>query len=181
VAGCRECVESRVNGRAIGATWRYAAIQLDAYEESVVAIRFDGSERLAIDGHNADAVLAGALSDELLCPGAEAIDRFVNDKGHLVATLTSERAHDAAECECVISRWLWIAALRNGCAPRSEERIEINTKERRWYKANEAECGVAATNVGRIQEEATRIDHLGDSVNARRRVTDCSKVCRWLL
>jgi hypothetical protein len=181
VTGCRECVESRVYGRAIGATWRDSAIKLDAYEEAVVAVCVHGTEWFTINGHNANAVLTGALSDELFCPGAEAVDWLVDDEGHLVATLTSERAHDAAECECVISRWLWIAALRNGCAPRCEERIEIDTKERRWYKANEAECGVAATNVGRVQEEATRIDHLRDSVNARRRVTDCSEVCRWLL
>ena len=181
MTGCRECVESRVHGRAIGATWRDSAIKFDAYEEAVVAVCVHGTEWFTINGHNANAVLTGALSDELLCPGAEAIDRFVNDEGHLVATLTSERAHDAAECECVISRWLWIAALRDCCAPRSEERIKINAEECRRHKANEAECGVAATNVGRVQEEATRIDHLGDSVNARRRVTDCSEVCRWLL
>jgi hypothetical protein len=181
VTGCRECVESRVYGRAIGATWRDSAIKLDAYEEAVVAVCVHGTEWFTVNGHNANAVLTGALSDELLCPGAEAIDRFVNDERRLVATLTSERAHDAAECECVISCWLWVAALRDCCAPRSEERIKIDAKKRRWHKANEAECGVAATNVGRVQEEATRIDHLRDSVNARRRVTDCSEVCRWLL
>ena len=81
----------------------------------------------------------------------------------------------------MIPRRFWIAALRHRRAPRSEERIKINAEERRWHEANEAEGGVATANVGGIQEEATRIDHLRDSINARGRVTNRSEVRGWIL
>jgi len=181
VTRCGECVEPCVNGGAIGAAWRNAAIQLDANEESIIAVGGDGTERLAVNGHHTNSVLSSALCDELFCPGAEAINRFVDDERHLVATLTRQCAHDAAEGECVIPRWLWIAALCARCAPRCEEWIKINPEECRRDKANEAERRVAATNVGGIQEETTGVNHLRNSVNARRRVTDGSEVCRWLL
>jgi hypothetical protein len=116
VTRCGECVEPCVNGRAIGAAWRNAAIQLDANEESIIAVGGDGTERLAVNGHHTNAVLSGALSDELFCPCAEAINRFVNDERHLVATLARQRAHDATEGKGVIPYWLWIAALRDRSA-----------------------------------------------------------------
>ena len=84
-------------------------------------------------------MLTGAFGNELLCPCAEAINRLVNDEGHLVATLTRERPHDAAECKGVVSGRLWIATLRDRCASRSEERIKIDTEERRRHKTNKAQ------------------------------------------
>ena len=176
-----ECIEARVNGRAIDTTWCNAAIQLNAHEESVVTVCVHGTERLAINGHNANAVLTGAFGNELFRPCAEAINRLVNDEGHLVAAFSRERAHDAAECKGVVPRRFWVAALRHCCAPRCEKRIKVNAKQRRWHEANEAECRVSSANIGGIQEEATRVDHLRDSVNARRWVTNSRKICRVIL
>jgi hypothetical protein len=176
-----ECIETRVNRRAVGATWCDAAIELDAHEEAVFSVGGNGAEWLAVNRHNTYAVLSCALGYELLSPCAEAINWFINDKRHLVAAFACQRAHDATECKGVVPRRLWITALRNCCAPRCEKRIKVNAKQRRWHEANEAECGVATANIGGIQEEATRVDHLRDSVNARRWVADGGEVCCWLL
>ena len=181
MAGFGKRIKTRVHGRAICATWCRAAIQLDAHEETVVAICGDGTEWLAIYWHNADTVLSGALGNELLRPCAEAINRFVDDECHLVAALARQRTHDAAECERMIPRWLGIAALRNCSASRCEKWIKVDAKQRRWHEANKAECGVAPADVGRVQEEATRVDHLRNAVNTGRRIADRGEVCGWLL
>src|SRR5207248_172804 len=47
------------------------ALQREGDEEAVVAVRLGLSRRLAVDGNDPASLLAGALGDELLQPGAE--------------------------------------------------------------------------------------------------------------
>ena len=60
-------------------------------EHAIRAVCLDGPERLEVDRHDPDAVLAGALGDELLRPRAEARDLVVGQERQLVAAGLGER------------------------------------------------------------------------------------------
>ena len=68
-----------------------AAVERDPDERAVRAVRLDGPERLAVDRHDPDAALAGALGDELLEPRAEALDLVVDEERQLVAAVLRQR------------------------------------------------------------------------------------------
>ena len=68
-------------------------------------VGLDGAERLEVDRDDPDAVLAGALGDQLLEPGAERRDRGIGQERQLVAPGSRQRADREPERQ------------RRGCRP----------------------------------------------------------------
>ena len=56
-----------------------------AHEDAIGAVDLGRAQRLAVHGHDARAVLAGRLRDELLQPGAQGRQVRLDDEGQLVA------------------------------------------------------------------------------------------------
>ena len=75
------------------------AAQREADEDAVVAVPVGRAERLEVDRHDPDAVLAGTLGDQLLEPGTERRDLRVGDEGELVAPALRKGPDRQAECE----------------------------------------------------------------------------------
>ena len=67
------------------------ARERDPDERPVRAVGLDRAERLEVDRDDPDAVLAGALGDELLDPRAEARDLVVGEERQLVAAGLGQR------------------------------------------------------------------------------------------
>ena len=65
--------------------------QREPDERPVRAVGLDRAERLGVDRHDPDAVLAGALRDELLRPRAEGRDLVVGQERQLVAAALGQR------------------------------------------------------------------------------------------
>ena len=72
----------RVDGGVLRGVGRVVEPQVD--EQAIVAVGRGRAERLAIDGDDALAVLAGGLGEELLEPGAEVVDAGRGDERQLV-------------------------------------------------------------------------------------------------
>ena len=80
-------VAGRLEGAEFGvdAGFRVGQIRADVDEEPIVAVVAGVTERLARDRHDAFAVLAGRLGDQLFGPRAEGFDVGVGDDRELVA------------------------------------------------------------------------------------------------
>ena len=85
VAGTGESVEAR------GAAVIGIAGEGEFDEDSIVVVNAGIAQRLAVDGHDALAFLAGALGDELFDPGADGPEGGRGDEGELVAAGAGER------------------------------------------------------------------------------------------
>ena len=85
-------------------------------------------------------MLPGALSNELLRPRTEAINRGINNECQLVAPLTCECADYYTECNGTIHRWLWLAQLSGGNGSWRKEWIKVDAEEAGGDKPNKAEC-----------------------------------------
>ena len=85
-------------------------------------------------------MLPGALSNELLRPRTEAINRGINNECQLVAPLTCECADYYTECNGTIRRWLWLAQLSGGNGSCRKEWIKVDAEEAGGDKPNKAEC-----------------------------------------
>src|SRR5438445_12767322 len=73
------------------------ALQRERDEEAVGAVRLRLSGRLAVDGNDPASLLAGALGDELLQPGAERREVLAEQEGELVGALLRQPRRDAAD------------------------------------------------------------------------------------
>ena len=75
------------------------ALDLQGDEHPVVAVDLGRTRRLAVDRHEAGALLAGALGEELLEPGAQRGDRRRQEEGHLVAAGAGQLAQGDPDLE----------------------------------------------------------------------------------
>src|SRR5947208_5881764 len=75
----------------------YSARIPDVREESILAVRLRRPQGLVIDRHDAFALFARALGDELLYPGAQVPDRRRGDERKLVTSLLRQLTHDDPE------------------------------------------------------------------------------------
>ena len=106
------------------------ALRAEAHEDPVVAVDVRLAEGLAVDRDDADAGLARRLGDELLEPGAERRQVWLDDEGELVAPRAGERGHGRAEDEGRV-------VVRVGARPVGhearvlEEGCEVEARQRR--------------------------------------------------
>src|SRR5216683_1191686 len=103
LAGALQRVDGAVL-RGIG-----AGIETQIGEETVAAVDFRRTERLAIDRDHPLAVLAGRFGDELFEPGAELADAGRGDDRQLVAARLGRHSHDGAEHDSGIIRGRYAA------------------------------------------------------------------------
>ena len=124
-------------------------------EHAVVVVDAGVAERLAVDRHDALTFLAGALGDELLDPGADGPEGSGGDEGELVAAFPGKCSKRHADGDG------WVGADRGvgggglaGGDGAVEERLKIDAGEGGRDEAEKGEGGVAAADVGRVEEDA---------------------------
>ena len=128
-------------------------------EEPIVAVDLRGTDGLAHDRHDAGAVLADRLGDELLEPEPEGGRLRVKHERDLVAT----RAHDRPPVRLRGAGPGWSLGLRRGrtrrsaaSAPSSSER-GVSAGEQRRDDAEVRQRRVATSDVGPV------VEHLGEA------------------
>ena len=112
------------------------ARQRDPDERPVRAVRLDRAERLEVDRDDPDAVLAGALGDELLDPRPEARDLVVGQERQLVAAGLGEGPDREPEREPGVGRRVRLAAGGQHRRRRRQQRVEVDPDERRRHEAD---------------------------------------------
>ena len=147
MAGGRQRVELRVGARSPVAR----RVMREADEDAIVAVDARRRERLADDGHDAVAVLAGALGDELLDPVAEALERRLDDQGQLVAAAAGQRAERRAQHDA------GVAGVRPSTGRRHprrlvQQRVEVEAEQGGGRQPDVGQRRVAAADVGRVEE-----------------------------
>ena len=104
------------------------------------------------------AVLAGALRDELLHPGAERAQAGLGDDRELVAAGERRLAQHGAEPQGgVLARRDVGAAGHGDGAHAVEQPLEVDADQRRRHDAEEAERRVAAADVRRVHEDGAEV------------------------
>ena len=171
VAGSHQLVDQPVGGLAPA----HAARQEQAHEDAVGAVDRGGPHRLAVDGHDAHAVLPGALRDQLLDPCAERGDGRVGEEGQLVAPGLRQGAERHAEGQPRVLRALVPAALRHADAL-LEHPPQVDPQERRGHAAHVGQCAVPAADVGRVQEHLAELVVVGDGLHAPAGIGDRREV-----
>ena len=146
--------------------------QRDSDEDAVVAIRCHGGERLTVDGHDADAVLARAFGDQLLDPRPEGRELSVDDKGQLVAPVLREGAHGQAQGQAGVPRRVGLAAGDDHRPGAQEQLVEVDAEQRARHQAHVRQGGVAATDIGWVEEDFVQVVVMGDRPQAPVRVRD---------
>ncbi len=127
--------------------------QADLDEHAVVAVHLRVAELLEVHRQDAAALLAGALGDELLDPGAERPKLGLGDDGQLVAAGQGGLAQHGAEAHGRVLAGRDVRAARDGRgADAVEQPLEVGADQRRRDHAEEAQRGVAAADVRGVDE-----------------------------
>ena len=132
----------------------------------------DGSGRFAVDRDDPDAALAGALGDELLRPGAERLDLGVGEERDLVAARLGQGAEGEPEAGAGIQGRIWLPAGAVHRGRRRKERVEVDPDQTRRHEPHIRERGVAAADVGRVEEHCPKAVVVGDRLEALAGVGD---------
>ena len=141
------------------------------------AVGLDGAERLEVDRDDPDAVLAGALGDELLDPRPE--------------RCRSRRRPGTSACRgrpwpaSPIARPSETPGLAAGSGSRQapehrrgrrEQRVEVDPDERRRHEPDVGQRRVAAADVGRVEEDLAEVVVVLDVPRRSARVGDGGEV-----
>ena len=131
MAGGGQLRQAGVHVRADGRIRPGRAVESDPDEDAVVAVGRRGGERLAVDRHDADAVFAGALGDELLHPRPEGRQLAVDDEGQLVAPVLREDAHGQAQRQAGVLRRVGLAAGDDHLPGLLEQLVQVDARAAR--------------------------------------------------
>ncbi len=117
-------------------------------EHAIRAVDLRGTRRLVVDRDQAVTVLAGALGQELLQPGAHVGDRRRGDEGHLVAPEIARRdAEDGAEMHArVLQRRHAVGAGPRHRATGLEELAHVDARGGGGHQAEIRQHRVAAAD-----------------------------------
>jgi hypothetical protein len=144
-------VLERVELRVVAAV----ALQRDRHEDAVLAIDRGRSERLVVHGHQALAVLAERLGQELFDPGAEAAELAREHERHLVAAgLGQPRERRAEPDRGVVAGAHRVAAGLDHGVGAVEQRLDVDADQRRGHEAEEGQGREAPADRGRVEEGA---------------------------
>ena len=156
----------RPGRRAPAAAWRLA----DGDEQPVVAVDRGRPERLADDRHDAGAVLAGGLGEQLLEPQPEGGDcsgrgRRSACRGPPAPPAASDAASRAAGLAAGgVGRSASVHGRR-----RCQQRRDVDAGERRRHQPEERQRRVAPADVGRVLEDRSEPALRGQRGRARSR------------
>ena len=131
-------------------------------ERPVGAVGLDRTERLEVDRDDPDAVLAGALGDELLGPGAEARDLVVGQERQLVAARLGEGPDGEPERDARVGRRIGLVAGADHRQRRRQQRVEVDPDERGRHEPDVGQRRVAPADVGRVEEHLAEVVGVGD-------------------
>ena len=143
-----------------------AALEREADEDAVVAVRLRLAERLEVDRHDADAVLAGALGDELLGPRPERRDLVVGQERQLVAAGAGERPDGEPQRDARVRVRVRLAAGAEHRGGRREQRVEVEADERRRHEPDVGQRAVPTADVGRVEEDLAELVVVADRLDA---------------
>ena len=122
-------------------------------EGAVGAQQAGGPEPLAVHRQDAAPVLARALGDQLLDPGAEGRPARPEGQGELVRAGQRRRAHAGAEGHAGAARR--VAPRLVQLARRAgQQRFEVGADQGRGHQAEQRQRRVAPAHVGRVEEDA---------------------------
>ena len=127
---------------------------LDRDEDAVVAVDRGRAQRLAGDGQDALAFLAGALGDQLLDPQPDGFQRRRGDERDLVATLLGQLAEGRAQhgAGVLLDRRLGPAVLAAAIGA-IEQPCDVEAHECGRHHAEVRRRRVAAADIVRVQED----------------------------
>ena len=162
MTGCLQGIGQRIAAAAIGPS------EGDPHERSIRPVRIDGTEGFEVDRHDPDAMLAGALRDELLDPRAEAADLVVEQEGQLVAAGMRQGRDGESQREAGVGlRFRLAAGPHHGCG-RRQQRVEIDPDERRRNEPDIAQRRESPADVGWVEEEFAELVGVLDVTDAVR-------------
>ena len=139
----------------------------DPDERAIRSVGSGAPERLEVDRDDPDAVLAGALGDELLRPRAEARDLVVGQERQLVAAGLRERRRWRGPASTPgLTRRVRLAARAEHRDRRREQRVEVEADERRRHEPDVGQRRVATADVGRVEEDLAEVVVVGDRLDA---------------
>ena len=166
-------LERRCQGvaAAVGATR-----EREPDEGAVRAVGLDRPEGLEVDRHDPDTVLAGALGEELLGPGAEARDLVVGQERQLVATGLGEGPDGQPERHTRVARRIRLVAGAEHRLRRRQQGVEVDADERRWDEADIGQRRVSPADVRRVEELLAELVGVRDGLDALARVGDDDEV-----
>ena len=145
-------------------------------EQAILAVIANVEQWLARDGQDAFAFLAGALRDELLDPQPERVERPRRDERELVASRLRHRSDHRAE----LRRRIFFdrGDLRDvrGVIGAIEKRDDVDAAQRRRHHAEIRERGVAAADVGHVDEDLAELVALRVALQLRVGVGDRDEV-----
>ena len=120
------------------------------------------AQGLALDGHDARAVLARRFRHELFGPRAECGNLWMRDDRELIASRVRERADRRTERDpaCVFDVRGARVRLQRAQTP-IQDRLDVVTGDRCRHHAEVGEGGVAAADVGIVFEDAPEAVVLG--------------------
>ena len=125
------------------------------------------AQRLAVDGHDADALLAGGLGDELLEPGAQGRQVRLDDEGQLVAPGRASAAMATPSTRAGLSSRVGAREVGHDAGV-LEQRVEVEAQQRRRHEAHVGQGAVAAAHVGRVEERLAEVARVRDGLQRRR-------------
>ena len=129
-------------------------VEAQRREDAVVPIGAGGSELLEVHRQDARALLAGALGDELLDPGAQRRQRRLEDQRELVAAAQRQFADRSAELQSRILLRGHVGAAGHGHGAHPvEQPLEVDAHEGGRDHTEEAERRVPAADVAGIHED----------------------------
>src|SRR5579862_1562069 len=149
-----------------------AARQADPDEGPIRAVLARRATGLEIDRHDARAVLAGRLGEELLQPRTEALDRLVGEERELVASRPRERPDRETQMEPGVVGRGGLPALAEHRRRGGEQGVEVDADERRRDEPDVGQRRVAAADLRRVQEDLAELIVVGDRFAAPARIGD---------
>src|SRR5207253_11019151 len=121
------------------------ACQRERDEQPVVAVGTLRSRRLAVDRHDAAALLPRALGDELLEPAAERRKALAEEEGELVRALLRQSGGDPADAQGQVLLKRNARVRRGGDLARLlDPAVQVDAEQCRGDQADVAEDPVAA-------------------------------------
>ena len=152
--------------------------QFQIGEEPVFAIAFGCGERLIGQRDQPAPVLARALRQKLLQPGAEIGDpRRGNDRNFVAAETRGRNTHGDAELHAGILRRRHVRAAGSLHRPhRFEQAFDVKTHRRRRHQAELRQHGVAPADRGYAVENMSKAKLFGASLQRRSGIGDRDEV-----
>ena len=158
-------------GQGVAAAVR-AAVEGEAYEDPVCVVGLGRADRFEVDRHDPDAVLAGALGDELFRPRPERGDLVIGQEGQLVAAGRGEGPEGDPERQPGVGVRLGLPTRAEHGRARREQRVEIDPDQRGRDEADVGQRAVPTADVGRVEEHLPELVVMGDRLEALAGVGD---------